>query len=129
MAIIITMSDLFVIHVHSGYGPSHYDLMIQRAGALDTWRLAHRPDELAADTPAAVRKLPPHRLEYLDYEGPVSAGRGAVARYDRGECVRTAAPDGAVMVVFDGCRLHGRYELRPAAGGDKDWTLTRLSDS
>lgn len=124
------MSELFVIHVHSGYGPIHYDLMIRRGGALDTWRLARQPDELAVDTPEAVRKLPPHRLEYLDYEGPVSASRGAVARYDRGECVRTAASDGAMTVVFDGCRLRGRYELRPApAGSDKDWLLTRLSDS
>jgi hypothetical protein len=30
-------------------------------------------------------RLPDHRLAYLDYEGPVSSGRGEVKRIDRGD--------------------------------------------
>ncbi len=31
--------------------------------------------------------LPPHRRRYLDYQGPVSGGRGGVLRVDRGTVV------------------------------------------
>lgn len=31
--------------------------------------------------------LPPHRRRYLTYQGPISAGRGAVRRVDRGHVI------------------------------------------
>jgi len=103
--------------------------MIEQTGALTTWRLASPPDEQAVDMPQPARKLAHHRLAYLDYEGPVSGGRGCVARYDRGMCDQTVGADGAVLVTFHGVRIGGRYELRPAGKGCEDWRFTRLSDS
>jgi hypothetical protein len=74
--------------------PSHWDLMLDRDGALMTWRLAELPPnwqqsplEQVAQEPIELpaTRLPDHRLAYLDYEGPVSHNRGHVTRIDRGE--------------------------------------------
>jgi hypothetical protein len=34
-----------------------------------------------------MTQLPPHRRAYLDYQGPISDGRGTVVRIDRGSAV------------------------------------------
>ena len=34
-----------------------------------------------------MTELPPHRRAYLDYQGPISDGRGTVVRIDRGSAV------------------------------------------
>ncbi|MCC6492367.1 MAG: hypothetical protein IT424_05040 [Pirellulales bacterium] len=85
------------------YGkPSHWDLMLERAGVLMTWSLEELPiawqqaiGQEPAGRPAATlvaRKLPDHRLAYLEYEGPLSAGRGHVTRCAAGEyCVMQAS--------------------------------------
>ena len=79
-----TMSE-FVILYHqtpeSAERPDHWDLMIQSGDRLMTWALESSP--VAGRVTAAVR-LPDHRLEYLDYEGPLSGGRGEVSRLARG---------------------------------------------
>jgi hypothetical protein len=50
---------------------------------LIAWRLAQRPDiSLGIDLPA--ERLAPHRRLYLEYEGPVSGGRGVVTRVAAG---------------------------------------------
>ena len=74
----------FVIHYHTGYGEPHFDVMIDlpAADGLATWRSETWPlvdrGELVA--------LAPHRLEYLDHEGPTRSGKGEVKRVTRGEC-------------------------------------------
>jgi len=62
----------------------HWDLMLEQEEDLKTWRLESEPvlNQWITATP-----LPPHRLAYLDYEGPVSGGRGAVTRFDYGDYV------------------------------------------
>jgi hypothetical protein len=55
--------------------------------------------------------LPDHRTIYLDYEGPISGGRGEVSRWDAGHfTLLSGMPDG-LTVEFDGDRLHGTYKL------------------
>jgi hypothetical protein len=72
--------------------PSHWDLMLEQNGFLMTWSLADLPANWrtppghSLTEPDAIR-LPNHRLEYLDFEGPVSGDRGHVSRVDRGEYV------------------------------------------
>ncbi|MBL9164720.1 MAG: hypothetical protein JNL18_18470 [Planctomycetaceae bacterium] len=74
--------------------PSHWDLMLERDGALLTWSFAELPPawgsggvrsstDAGAQSIDAIR-IADHRLEYLDYEGPISGGRGAVRRHDWG---------------------------------------------
>ena len=69
--------------------PSHWDLMLERDGALMTWSLAELPANWRAPSGHDVidmkaARLSDHRLAYLDYEGPVSGDRGHVKRIDRG---------------------------------------------
>ena len=71
----------FVVLEHD-HPELHWDFMLEHGGVLKTWRLP-------ASWPAAGQKLPAvaladHRLQYLDYEGPVSGDRGRVVRRDRG---------------------------------------------
>lgn len=61
---------------------SHYDLMLESNQILLTWALAKWP--LAIGESTTARELPPHRLTYLDYEGPISGNRGTVTRVCRG---------------------------------------------
>ena len=62
---------------------SHFDLMFQVDEFLLTWECASWPPVERGDHP--VRSLAPHRLAYLDYEGPVSNNRGFVQRVDAGQ--------------------------------------------
>ena len=73
---------------------SHWDLMLEHEGALLTWRFETLPDAWQSVTPVnesaklgplAAQPLAPHRIEYLDYEGPISGDRGHVSRWDRGD--------------------------------------------
>ena len=78
------MGQRFVILRHEVNGAAHFDLMLEIAGQspLRTLQLARWP--LAMGESCAATELPPHRREYLDYEGEVSGGRGQVTRVGRG---------------------------------------------
>ncbi len=79
----------------------HWDLLLAPKGApaARTWRLLRSP---CCNEPIAAQALPDHRLVYLDYEGPVSGGRGTVQRLERGEwlepATETAPPDAGAAV-------------------------------
>ena len=60
---------------------SHWDLMLEFDGKLKTWALDSQPDY---EVETAGQRLADHRLQYLEYEGPISNERGSVARFDRG---------------------------------------------
>lgn len=70
----------FVILTHD-HPFRHWDLMLEEGPGLRTWRLTEAPQPGRA---IAAERLPDHRCEYLDYEGPVSGGRGTVRRVDHG---------------------------------------------
>jgi hypothetical protein len=95
----------------------HWDFMLECGDVLRTWRLAAPP------RPGAVVAAEPsfdHRRAYLDYEGPVSGGRGAVTRWDAGTFVWEEAGE-AVAVRLDGARLRGRARVEPDGCGG--WRL------
>src|ERR1700730_7618701 len=71
----------FVILQHD-HPELHWDLMLQAGETLRTWRLAKAP-ELPGEAIVASA-IGDHRPMYLDYEGPVSGGRGQVIRWDQG---------------------------------------------
>ena len=86
----------------------HWDLMLERNGDLKTWRL-HSPPDSPGRIPA--EPLPDHRLAYLDYEGPVSKGRGEVRRWDKGTFDDYKDSTDHVVCRICGTRLNGTIEL------------------
>ena len=98
----------FVVLEHDWNGV-HWDLMIEVGTAFRTWRL-EAPIVAGADVPAI--RLADHRLDYWDYEGPVSGDRGTVRRLDRGRHeVREWTAD-LIRVGLVGAQLVGEAELR-----------------
>ena len=80
------MAYRFVILNHQmppgGERPSHWDLMLERTGTCGRGAL---DDEPVVGRPLRAQPLPDHRLEYLDYEGPISGQRGSVTRWESGD--------------------------------------------
>jgi hypothetical protein len=106
------MGQRFVILRHQVNGGEHFDLMLEPddGGPLRTFQLARWP--LAAGETCAAPELPPHRRDYLDYEGPVSGNRGHVTRITAG----TWQAENGDIVLSTGARL------RPGPDG-----MTRLA--
>ncbi|MCJ7544565.1 MAG: hypothetical protein MUP47_08410 [Phycisphaerae bacterium] len=115
------MAEPFVILAHSGHGPLHYDLMLQRGQTLATWQLGQSPLELSPGQTLAALKLTDHRLGYLTYEGPVSGGRGEVAHEEEGTYELLSEGPKGWRVRLNGARMRGVYLLRAEAGGG--WVL------
>ncbi|HQX51516.1 MAG TPA: DNA polymerase ligase N-terminal domain-containing protein [Planctomycetaceae bacterium] len=56
----------------------HWDFLLEAGNHAECWRLLREP---CGNEPIAAEHLPPHRLLYLEYEGPVSNDRGTVRRF------------------------------------------------
>lgn len=95
----------------------HWDLMLESGAVLRTWRLAAPP---RAGTTVAAERIGDHRKAYLDYEGPVSGGRGSVKRLDAGSFAWQEDKADRVVVTLGG-RLRGRAELARQPSGE--WSL------
>lgn len=94
----------FVILEHN-HPILHWDLMLESDGVLKTWRLMEEP---AAGKHVATEPLADHRVEYLDYEGPVSGDRGEVKRWDAGTYFEEARSGRSLTVCLNGSRLSCR---------------------
>jgi DNA polymerase Ligase (LigD) len=81
----------------------HWDFLLEAGSVLRSWRLAELP---SPGKPVAAEPSFDHRIIYLDYEGPVSGGRGSVTRWDTG--------------TYSGSRLRGAIRISAdSAGGWK----------
>ena len=80
---------------------SHWDLMLENQGVLLTWELPNLPPGPlpASFEQLGIRRLPDHRIDYLEYEGPVSNDRGTVQRVDSGEYQLTSGELGELILV------------------------------
>ncbi len=79
----MSLNRRFVVLEHD-HPILHWDLMLEFDGALLTWRL---PANVQINEWGVSERLPDHRLAYLDYEGPVSKGRGTVRRITGGQYI------------------------------------------
>lgn len=102
--------------------PSHWDLMLEVEDRLWTWALPLPPS--AAATNIEGERLVDHRLAYLEYEGPVSGGRGSVERWDVGRYRIISAREGELVVELEGTRCRGRLSLVQMTGNAQRWTLS-----
>jgi hypothetical protein len=108
----------FVILEHD-HPTLHWDLMLQVGDKLRTWRLAQAPGKPGEEIDATA--IGDHRPMYLDYEGPVSGGRGRVIRWDHGtyeeETPERIRSEERIVLRFEGKRLQGKAVLE-RVGGD-----------
>ena len=72
----------FVVLEHD-HPDVHWDLMLESEETLATWSLPPMALPIG-EFQCPAKRLPDHRKRYLDYEGPVSDGRGTVRRIDAG---------------------------------------------
>lgn len=103
----------FVILTHDWPAP-HWDFLVEVANALRAWRLLAEPTA-GTDIPAEPNF--DHRKLYLDYEGPVSGGRGNVTRWDSGTCDWLGEDAEQVEIELRGGKVCGRANLRREASG------------
>lgn len=124
------MARRFVLLEHRWDGV-HWDFMLESDGGLRTW---------AIDAPIApgrilpARALDDHRSIYLDYEGPVSGGRGTVLRVDRGTYVVGEWTDDRVRVRVAGGQLVGevllwRLPLDSSGPGRMNWKFRLVGNA
>ena len=99
--------------------------MIELAGAdsqsaLRTWALESEPQ---AGMKIQATELPPHRLEFLDYEGPVSGDRGSVKRVDRGNYRMLDSTTRDLKILVMGATMRGTVTLLRSQR-QPEWTFT-----
>jgi hypothetical protein len=105
----------FIVLTHD-HPRLHWDFMLEHGEKLRTWRLARPPD---AGGPIAADAIGDHRLAYLDYEGPVSGGRGEVHRWDHGEFETIESLPEQIVVRLSGGRIRGEATLERIEQSEK----------
>lgn len=91
----------------------HWDLMLECGPILRTWRLSA---PLAAGSEITATATFDHRLIYLDYEGPISGGRGCVNRHAFGTFTWQEDISDRVVIHLEGEQLRGALRLEQIAG-------------
>ncbi len=96
-----------VLLEHTTDSDRHYDWLFANPDApatpyrLTTWRVTVPPWRWPDRGELELVRLPDHRRVYLEYEGPLTRGRGFVRRVDAGELqVERWSAEHAAVVVF-----------------------------
>jgi bifunctional non-homologous end joining protein LigD len=122
----------FVVQRHAARR-LHYDLRLERDGALASWAVPKGVPLRRGERHLAVH-VEDHPLEYADFEGVIPAGgygAGTVEIWDRGTYeLLEEKRDGGLTVRLHGERLDGIWALVPAAldGDPKNWLLLRKDE-
>ena len=101
----------------------HYDLMLESAETLLTWAVLEIPNGESQ----TAESLPPHRRDYLTYEGAVSENRGDVKRIAAGEFEWIVRDESELIVELTSPQISGRLMLQQRAG--QWWVWLKLSGS
>ena len=118
----------FTISHHTGAKEGdHFDLLLEQGETLRTFRL--KAAEFQA--PQAAVPIPDHRKLYLDYEGPISGGRGRVRVVETGTYETDEWSEDRIQVALFGRRIRTRLRLTraPAKQGiaDRPWTVADVT--
>ena len=117
----------FVIQEHHARR-LHWDLRLERDGALASWAIPNGIPQDPKDNRKAVH-TEDHPIEYIDFEGDIPKGEygaGTMKVWDSGtyECHKWR--DDEAIVTFHGRRVKGRYALFRAGDDPKDWMIHRM---
>lgn len=96
--------------------PDHWDLLIEQDGVLLGWAAAGNP---FSDERSTAAELPPHRLFYLDHEGPLSMERGEVRRRMHGSVLAADREGPALQFLLgdgSGSGISWRVRIEPGDG-------------
>jgi hypothetical protein len=96
----------------------HWDFLLEAGDVLRSWRLLAEP---ARGRTIAAQPLPDHRTLYLDYEGPLSGGRGRVVRWDNGVYEGQKWTDEEIRVQLAGRRIVGLVVMRRLSSDSWSW--------
>ncbi len=113
----------FTISHHTGAKEGdHFDLLLERDEALRTFRLR----AAAFQEPQEAVAMPDHRKLYLDYEGPITGGRGRVRVVETGTYETDEWSDERIQVAVFGRRIRTRLSLT-RRGANGPWTLVDVT--
>lgn len=101
--------------------PLHYDLMFEKGDFLETYSISEAPTFQNFES-ITIRKIQPHRLLYLTYEGPISGNRGTVEIWDQGFY---SWPSFEEELLFLGNKLQGVFRVY-STEESVSFTLTRI---
>jgi len=117
--------DTFVIHQHHARR-LHWDLRLERGGALASWAVPRGLPREPGRNHLAVQ-TPDHPLDFFTFHGEIPVGEygaGRMTIYDTGTYTTEKWRPDEVLVAFQGNRTTGRYVLFRTGG--KDWMVRRL---
>jgi bifunctional non-homologous end joining protein LigD len=104
-------SKKFVVQKHQKESePTHGDLMLERGGILETYRVAEPPEKWGERAIEAV-KIFDHPLKFLSYEGSVNEGKGRVEIADCGTYRLIKKDENQKQISFAGKLLRGEFQL------------------
>jgi bifunctional non-homologous end joining protein LigD len=107
----------FVIQKHQRQGePTHWDLMLERDGFLETYRVGIAPEQWGSEPIEAV-KIFDHPLKFLTYEGSVNKGKGSVKIADSGKYKILIYNEDKMLIKFTGMFVN--KEVIFAIGGGR----------
>jgi bifunctional non-homologous end joining protein LigD len=124
---------IFVVQRHAARS-LHYDLRLERGGALASWAVPKGMPLAAGERHLAVH-VEDHPLEYATFEGEIPAGEygaGTVEIWDRGTYqLLEEKRNGGLTFRLYGDLLDGVWTLVPAHldGDPKNWLLLRKDGS
>ena len=125
-------APIFVVQRHRARA-LHYDLRLERDGALASWAVP-KGIPLEVGVRHLAVKVEDHPLDYASFEGEIPAGEyggGSVEIWDRGtyELVEEKR-DGGLTVELHGKRLEGTWTLIPAGmgGNAANWLVIRKGE-
>ncbi|NBO91829.1 MAG: hypothetical protein EBV06_05895 [Planctomycetia bacterium] len=98
----------------------HWDLMLEVEESLWTWRLDRPPRY--HDTQFAER-IADHRKIYLDYEGPISGGRGEVRREVSGTLEWLLQEETKLMGYLKSNHLEGVVTMERLSDNNMQWSI------
>ena len=101
----------------------HWDLMLQVADVLETYRLELPPERLQGQSGGSVTavKIFDHPLKFLIYEGSVNKGKDSVQTADAGTYQLLNESEGYKELQLNGKVLKGKFTLIHTEGNK--WEL------
>jgi bifunctional non-homologous end joining protein LigD len=124
------MLSEYIIHQHKA-GRRHFDLRIIQDGVLRSWSLLKEPPYRGGEKRLAIEResFPAESIRSGIFEEE-AFGRGRVLTWDEGKVEIHVASPKLLLLMFEGNRISGKYEIRRMFWypGNR-WLLTKLPES